>query len=727
MLRVISRSSFLRACLFGSGCLLAACGSDDSKSKNAEPDGGDARSSGGAGGGNQTGGGGTGNRSAGTGGSSGKSATGGKNAGGANPNAGGTNPGAGDSKAGGGNGGSFMPPISVVDPPGGGTPAPAGTTDLPLSKADALPSVVKVVPNRGSVVLILPKVTGARDFRVFAVENGVKVTVGGDNREHIDGATITCAGLRQRNQCDEGEILPVKYNNETLDAAKCDPPGVMDRKPNVPTQLMQTLEVDGVGKDVTFVVEAIDRQCPFPGLFGSKHRDIMVVPVDGPTVNATVNGKAYTLKHWPDAFPVRTEAEIRQAYGSMILNGQGPNLPVTDLSSPNFPESPYVRVGLPAPADDPIVLARSVIKVSSTGTATLPEGFKDTDYFDDFEDSTDQPKFVRNTDPTGTLVGVPVNVLANKKWIFYDVGAYEDAARGFSDMFVDRGQINMLMGDPSQDAMSLQAMYPKRPAHLPDAPDQYLHITYSAQRIETSRRYENLVLCGSDTAGQVYDGEFLKAAPLPRPGFMEKENARRSTPLGWECIYFVPRGGGFNPTPGGEIPNTHSDSLLRVTVMKKQPLPANGAAYDSEVLSDYTVSMGPSADVFPNTWVRQIDSQGKMIGPWLDDHINVWQKTRFDVFLRRDRFITYVDGEQRLCGNLSEAPLKMVEGAIGFWHVLYHSSAEFYEVRTGSGAPYTGMHHVLHNEPFADQRSWDNVGFRENVAAPANFDASRCR
>src|SRR5262249_42196911 len=154
-----------------------------------------------------------------------------------------------------------------------------------------------------------------------------------------------------------------------------------------------------------------------------------------------------------------TEAEIRAKYGSMILNGQGPNLPVTDPNSPNFPESPFVRVGLPAPPDDPVVLARAVIKISSNGTATLPEGFKDTDYFDDFEDPTDQPKFVRNTDTTVTKVGVPTNVLQTKKWVLYDVGAYEDAGRGFSDMFVDRGQINMIMADPSQGSMSLQAMY----------------------------------------------------------------------------------------------------------------------------------------------------------------------------------------------------------------------------------------------------------------------------
>ena len=32
----------------------------------------------------------------------------------------------------------------------------------------------------------------------------------------------------------------------------------------------------------------------------------------------------------------------------------------------------------------------------------------------------------------------------------------------------------------------------------------------------------------------------------------------------------------------------------------------------------------------------------------------------------------------------------------------------------------------MHNTPFGDQRSYDNVGFKENVALPTNFDPSLC-
>jgi hypothetical protein len=90
--------------------------------------------------------------------------------------------------------------------------------------------------------------------------------------------------------------------------------------------------------------------------------------------------------------------------------------------------------------------------------------------------------------------------------------------------------------------------------------------------------------------------------------------------------------------------------------------------------------------------------------------------------------VIYVEGEQRICQNLDPADITMAEGALGFWHVLYHTSAEFQEIRNGdpTAVPQTGQHQIMHNTPFADQRSYDNVGFREDIALPADFDPKRC-
>jgi hypothetical protein len=620
-------------------------------------------------------------------------------------------------------GGSRAPTTTPEIPvPGGGKVAPEAETNLDLPDAPAL-GEIKYIPNRSSVRLYLPGVDGAHDYRVFAERDGVKVSLTGD-AEHVAGADIYCAGLRQRNQCTEDAILPITYNNKLLDMPKCET-YAPDRRPNVPTQLMQTMEINGLKGETKLIVEAIDRLCPFPGLFGTEHKDVKVTNVDigADMEQATVNGKSYSLKLLPETFPLRTESEIIEQYGSMILNGQGPNLPTFDPADPNFPESPFIRVGHPAPANDPVVLARSVISVTPTGTAAVPEGFTDQDFFDDFEDDSDQPKLLRQDDPANEVLGNTVfNIFSNKKWVFYDI------ANEFSDFSINRGHMNMVFGDPFQDSMSLQAMYPKaRPAKMPSEADKYLYVTYEVQRNESPRRYENLALCGSDTVGDTYDGDTVKAAPLPRPGFMNEEGTHATNTLGWNCLTLVGRGAGYGQMPGGDIAS-HSDTSLKITVVRSHPAPAPGK-YDEKTLDQYTTAFGPSQEgAFPRRWQRQIDANGKPSGVWLDDQTHIWQKARFDVFVSRSRVVIYVEGEQRICQDLDPASMTMAEAAVGFWHILYHTSAEFTEMRRGEASdnPQTAQHHIMNNTPFADWRGYDNVGIREDIALPASFDESLC-
>jgi len=617
---------------------------------------------------------------------------------------------------------SSTPSIPVPD---GGMTAPEATTTLDVTDAPSL-GEIKYIPNRSSVRLYLPGVNGAHDYRVFAVADGVKVLKADSGKEHVDGADIYCAGWRQRNQCNNDEILPITYHNELLDMPNC-LADIIDRRPNVPTELMQSMEIDGVAPNTTLIVEALDRQCPFPGLFGTTHKDvhIEVAGVGPDTVPAVVNDKSYSLSLMPATFPLRTEDEIRAQYGSMILNGQGPNQPVFDPKDPAFPESPYVRLAMPAPADDPVVLARSVIKVSPTGTAKLPEGFTDKDLFEDFEDTSDQPKLLRTVDPANDVLGVGThfNTYLIKNWVLYDI------SNEFSDFSINRGHLNMVFGDPFQGSMSLQAMYPRaRPSHFPTDEGKYLHITYEVQRIETTRRYENLALCGSDTAGETYQADgTLAAAPLPRPGFMNEDGTHPTNTLGWNCLTLVARGEGYGYLPGGDI-MSHSDTSLKITVVRTHPAPAKDH-YDEKSLDEYTTAFGPTQEgPYPRRWQRQVDGSQKPSGVWLDDQQNTWQKTRFDVFVRRNRIVIYVEGEPRICQELDPSSITMSDVAVGFWHILYHTSAEFTEMRAGgfSANTQTDQHHLLHNTPFADWRSYDNVGIRENVALPDGFDASRC-
>jgi len=656
------------------------------------------------------------------GGSGGKTNSGGGNtsSGGGKTSGGGTNPGSGGQNSGGS--GMGTPPSSTPDipVPDGGIEAKPTETDLPLSEAADL-GTIKYIPNRSSVVLYLPGgIDGVRDYRVFAVEDGVKVMLH-DGLEHVAGATISCAGTQQRNQCDES-TYPIDYHNEDLDMPTC---GGADRRPGMPRKLMQTLEVDGVKPDSTLVVEAIDTMCPFPGLWGTFHHDetLGASDIGGPMADVVVNGKSYSIKRREQTFSMFTEEEIRKTYDSMILNGQGPNLPSFDPSSPDFPQSPYIHQASPAPAIDPKVLARSVVKVSPLGTAKPIDGFTADDYFDDFDDDKDQPKKIRDKDPLTEVVGMRVALWQTKKWNLYDI------ANGFNDFFISRGQLNMIFADPSQGSMSLQAIYPKRAVKLPTDDKSYLRVTYEVQRNETPRRYDNFSLCGSDKMGDTYDGESPKAAPGPRPGFMNDMDTARDNAFGWNCLLLVPRGPGYGPMDGGDTPvRSHPDSSLKITVIKAHPAPT-AATYDNERIGAYAKGFGPVQDTtYPRQYFREVDDKGKIAGLWLDDELNVWQKTRFDVFVRRDRVVIYVKGKQKICQNLTDSPLTMAEGALGWWHVLYHSSAEFLEIRGNSAGanPSSLQSHLMHNTPWADQRAYDNIGFKEDVALPDDFDDARC-
>jgi hypothetical protein len=143
-----------------------------------------------------------------------------------------------------------------------------------------------------------------------------------------------------------------------------------------------------------------------------------------------------------------------------------------------------------------------------------------------------------------------------------------------------------------------------------------------------------------------------------------------------------------------------------------------------ESVVDVSPEMYPPA-IGPRSWYRQRDGAGNLVAPILDDQQLIAPATHFDLYIRRDRVVMYVNGEQRLCNDFPTVALTMAEGALGFGQVLYHSAAEREEFR----APYwdrTGQRYYLENTPFIDARAWDNVGYGEHVAAPPDFSAASC-
>jgi hypothetical protein len=505
-------------------------------------------------------------------------------------------------------------------------------------------SDVTVVPNRDSAIVVVPAVSGAVDYRVVTIPSGVSVAAQSGG-EHIAGSTIYCAGYRQHNA------------------------------PQSTRELMRQIEVTGLSGPTRVVVEAIDTACPYVGALGPSHVD--VTTADNVEIDAPAQG----------TFSISTEAEVRQSYGSLVLNGHG-----------NNPTSP----GRAAADISPKVLARTTLKVTPLGTGAPPT----KTFFDDFTNE-DQPVLVGAL-PDGNGRTQLGKLYQNSKYSFY---TYDASASQFS---FARGQMHFALADWSQDVMSTNIAYPKKPVALSDT--DYLHVTYEVGNDATSRRYWELLMCGSDTAGQTMgsDGK-LMGNIIQTPFFMDDDGLNPSVE-GWNCLQLFGRQG-WPFTLGPD--NTFPQSEIRVMVNKSGNLGRSSVVNVSP--AQYT-----NANIGPPSWFRTQDGSGKLTGPILDDQQLIAPRTKFDVYVSRGRVVMYVNGEQRICNNLGTAgKLTMAEGALGFGQVLYHSAAERQEFNA-SYWDRRGQRYYIENSPFIDERDWDNVGYDEHVSLPSGFDASVC-
>ena len=88
----------------------------------------------------------------------------------------------------------------------------------------------------------------------------------------------------------------------------------------------------------------------------------------------------------------------------------------------------------------------------------------------------------------------------------------------------------------------------------------------------------------------------------------------------------------------------------------------------------------------------------------------------------------YVNGQSTLCNDFTTptTTLNIADAAVGFTNGVYHSSGEFVERlrQTRIAAQPT----TTATTPGLDQRTWDNMGFEENVlgAQVRDFNPAIC-
>jgi hypothetical protein len=244
------------------------------------------------------------------------------------------------------------------------TPTSEDGTALTWPAAPAL-GEVQYVANRDSVLLVLPEVANARDYRVFRAATGVTIADQA-GAEMVTGATIHCAGYRQR-------------HNEFMGTR----------------ELLRVVEVTNLTADAVLVVEALDTACPYSGAIAPRHEDIIVDSNEVPFEDRV-------------PFSLWTPAEVRTRFGSLILNGHGKG---TVLASP----------GDPAP---PRVLARTTVRVTTAGKATP----RTADFFEDF-DGTSGPIVASGTVTAGGRVYKEGRRFSNSKWDYFLYNDHENAGQ----------------------------------------------------------------------------------------------------------------------------------------------------------------------------------------------------------------------------------------------------------------------------------------------------------
>jgi fibronectin type 3 domain-containing protein len=658
--------------------------------------------------------------------------------------------------------------------------APIGTTLPPGLNFTPAPTLsgVTMVQNRDSVIVQVPAVANARDFRVLV--QPTPVAGNSDGTESVNGGTQFCAGVRQHQTrghyvADNVSLYPYYFYTNTggsSPASEASPPNFFSTPPSpwswfdfdTPPNLQ--IEVTGVTASMTVTVEALDRLCPFPGTIGQAHADIQLSPSivvqhpENPWIDAT----------YVTTFPVVSKAEVIAKYGSLIINGQGwaggPNVQANPPLKPPFAQ--------PAAPNPPKVLARAAVTISPLSSPPAAP----TAFFDDFADPTDTFKALpvpKWTYPRYT--GAGQLVLQNSKWTVYGNGFTCCTATtpmngtGYADAYIEGGALHTTLGDWAQGVFSEITMIPRKAAHLNAT--NYLHVTYEVNSFATNRRYWVFTLCGSSTAGQTMDSTGVIKEQIVHSTFFYNPTGESPSTAGWNCVQLLNRYGNSyafstwenmhkldGTRPQGPANNglydlkdyiynsvasisdpsktaaytVHPESDVIVLINK--PIPAanlpevpgvNEQVVQGPTTSPINVSPlqldNPAGEV---AWFYKVDANGNPIAPILDDQQLVSPRTKYDLYIRNNRLIMYVNGKPALCNDFTTptTTLNIADAAVGFHEVLYHSAAEFQErfVSPDQGAAY----HYRYNSPWLDQREWDNMGFEENVAAPADFNPSTC-
>ena len=371
-----------------------------------------------------------------------------------------------------------------------------------------------------------------------------------------------------------------------------------------------------------------------------------------------------------------------------------------------------------------MVLQRTIVHVVPLGNDAPPPT---ATFFDDFSNAADQPVFVKSVPGSFSFHATQNGQLwQNSKWSIYSYGSQhtDDAGGKVIDNtfrpFISRGALHMVLADESTDIFASAIAYPRRVVH--PSSTSYVHATYEVESNATGRRYWNIFFCGADTAGNTINANGEILGDIIQTPFFYNDDGLDASAQFWNCLQvFMLDGSPFTLPPTDTAPQ----SVVHVIVNLPDKTGADVRKSVVNVSPDqYLMTYPGQTHLAGKGWYRQ-QMNNRLGEPAMDDKLTVGSRVKFDLWIRRDRVVLFVDGQQRLCNDFPSVALTMPEAALGFGQVLYHSSAERLQFNVDYW-PKTGQRFYLSDMPFMDSRSWDNLGFEENVASIPSFNEGAC-
>lgn len=593
---------------------------------------------------------------------------------------------------------------------------------------------VKVFVRRDSAVLTFANVAGVADYRAYVVGPDVTFTAT-TNGPQPRGAVVACAGYRQHT-----------YQSEVRNGHRT-------------RELLQAIEIPGLTKagSYTVVLEALTTPCPFVGMPSLADAQI-TMDNDGKTTKAHLNaGESYHYTGIP-AVVFKSFATRTKEYGNLILNGQGASISYTKRESEPWIGLP-VKPNDPVMPSDPKVIARSALRVDVpevSASKTVPNiDVGPHALTDDFNaDHEVAPAAMAKSPDYEIANGYSINpVFQMNTWSFW--GRYmqaADAVPGTSSynfwtpdalktvqVFSRLGRLFTTFGDAGADVGGTLG-FASLVAPIVELDSQkYIHSVFRMNSDASHRRYWWWTLCGGATSDELFDT--TKKAYKVRPTVFETTFsaggnnpsvpdhhtlASATTPddavgIAKECLTITEEGRSEDPF--------RADGTARAGAAIRAMIHPKNKSHGSIILGTPN-SDGPALNADPDGFRFRLDAAGNRIGPMIEPYDQIDPLAQYDVFVRPDRLVVFLNGRPGFCVDLSTTPLSMKYAMIVYGDLLYHSGVEWQELSEGASNKDSQMYQYLLNTPTGASRTWDMIGHSDRVDIPAafgNVDPGWCR